>query len=366
MGTAKRKPHPALIERLLQEPGSFEFFRAVQLLEEYLDSRRKRRSSRRVGFDHDSLDVGLRFRTPPSLSFPARTITAVEEEEDAGQGFSVLVSFLGLIGQASTLPTSYTELVQGRLHEKDPSPRDFLDLFHDRGTALFYRAWKKYRLAISFGDANLARGRPDPVLEAILALVGLLPLPKGEALAAGELTEAFHAGHFSNRRRSANGLRAMMRGLLGCDVQVEQFVGQWIDIDRDAWSRLGEGPGPGVPAKLGDESVLGARVWSVDARIRVVAGPLDRETFRRLWPGGEPVRYLWQCLRAYLGPLIECDLVWELAPDAPAAVQLGGEQRLGRDCWLGWSETVCPDLRVGSPPWHISDPSHAIAHKVSV
>lgn len=366
MGTAQRKPHPAVIERLLREPGSFEFFRAVQLLEAYLASRHKRRLPRRVGFDHGSSDVGVRFHSVPSLAFPSRTIAAISEEDGAGENrtFDVRVSFLGLVGQAAALPTSYTEVVLGRLHEKDSSLRDFLDVLQDRTVALFYRAWKKYRLAISFGDADLARGKPDPVLESLLGLVGLLPLPRGHALTAADLSQAYHAGHFANLRRSADGLRAMMRGLLGCNVEIEQFVGQWIDVDPDAWSTLGERPGPGMPARLGDESILGARAWSVDSRIRVIAGPLDRATFRRLWPGGEPVRFLWKCLRAFLGPLVECDLVWELASDAPSPVQLGGDQRLGRDGWLGWGAAGGPDLRVESPPWHLSSSTHAEAPKV--
>ena len=64
------------------------------------------------------------------------------------------------------------------------------------------------------------------------------------------------------------------------------------------------------------------------------------------------MRLLWGVLRAYLGPLIECDLVWELERSAPAPIALGGDARLGRDGWLGWSENGAPDLRVGSPPWH--------------
>jgi len=368
MGTAQRKPNSALIERLMREPGSFEFFQAVRMLEAHLAVIGGRRAARRVGFDHTSLEVGLRFGVAASLSFPSRALATVKEETQDPPGrsaFSCFVTFLGLTGSAGTLPTSYSEMLLHRLHEKDPALRDFLDVFQDRSTAFFYRAWKKYRPSFSYAEGDLKRGKPDPVLGALLGVVGLLPLPDRQPMAPAELAQVFHAGHFSNRRRSANGLQALMSGLIGCPVRVEQFVGQWMDIDRDAWSRLGHGPGPGMPAKLGDESVLGARAWCVDAKIRVIAGPLQRAQFRRLWPGGQPVLYLWETLRAYLGPLIECDLVWELDPDAPAPLQLGGDQRLGRDCWLGWCGTAGPDLRVISPPWHISSPVDAKTARVS-
>ncbi len=352
MGTAKRKPDPALIEGLVREPGSFDFFRAVQLLEAHLVGQ-KRRAARWIGYDHSPSEVGLRFEAATTLAFPSRAITAIESAGEAGgaPSFGVLVSFLGLLGPAGALPTHYTEIALQRLHVKDRSLRDFVSALEGRVVAFFYRAWKKYRLPAAFGATDREHGEADPVLSAVLAMVGLLPRPRDAALGASDLAQAHHASLFSDRRRSANGLWAMLRGLLGCGVEVEQFVGQWIELDPEARSRLGQGPGPGLSARLGEQSVLGTRVWSVDSRIRVVVGPLSRRRFRDLWPGGARVGFLWRVLRAYLGPLIECDLVWALHPDAPAAVRLGGDQQLGRDCWLGWSDHALPDLRVGSPPW---------------
>ncbi len=359
MGAAERKPNPALIEQLLREPGAFDFLRAVQVLEAQRAVPGGRRAPKPVGSDHPTAEVGVRFGAAASLAFPAKPIAAVRSESSAGDQapiYEVLVSFFGLFGPAATLPTHYTETLLQRLHAKDHSLKDFLNAFQDRSLALFYRAWSKYRLPLAYGSTERSRGEIDPILSSILCLVGLAPRARGKALEIGELAEAHHAGFFSDRRRSASGLSALLGGLLRCQVRVEQFVGQWVELDADAWSRLGDGPGPGSPARLGNESVLGARVWSVDSRVRIVAGPLDRERFRRLWPGGAPVRFLWGLLRAYLGPLLQCDLVWELAPGAPVPQHLGGDQRLGRDSWLGWSGFGGPDTHVGSPPWHNSSP----------
>ena len=365
MGTAKRNAHPALIAELLREPGGFDFLRAVQVLEAQRTARQPGADGELVGFDRPPSETGLRFGSSASLAFPAKSIASVRAREGPGEtAYDVAVSFLGLVGPAGTLPVHYTETVLQRLHAKDASLGDFLDAFQDRGIALFYRAWKKYRLPLAFASSDPARGKLDPVLNAILALLGLLPRARAKPVHAIELAQAHHAGLFADRRRSAAGLRAMLRGLLRCEVAVEEFVGQWIDLDRAAWSRLGDGEG-GAPARLGDESVLGARVWSVDARVRVVAGPLDRARFRELWPGGAPVRFLWQLVRAYLGPLIECELVWQLAPDAPAAQHLGSDQRLGRDAWLGWGGNAAPDTRVASPPWHNSRPGSIAPGSVS-
>ncbi len=363
MGTTQRRAHPPLISELLQDPSSFEFFRAMQILEDYLTSQGKKS----IGTDNEPDEFGLRLRGDPSLSFPSTPITMVEApgdskaagSHDAGEDdFQMTISFLGLVGATGTLPLHYTETLLHRLHEKDKALSVFLNGLQERTTSLFYRAWKKHRMAVTFAATELERGKADPILRLFLGLVGRLPRYRGKAISEEELCEVNHAGLFANRRRSARGLQAMVSGLLRCKVQVEQFVGQWVVLDEGARSRLG-GVGPrssmsGVAARLGEETVLGTRVWSVDSRVRIVAGPLDRSRFRALWPGGSPVQYLRKAVQTYLGPLIEYDLEWELAPDAPTPLKLGGEQMLGRDCWLGWSPEKGPDLHVRSPDWSAS------------
>lgn len=357
MGAPKRQQNTGLVEHLLRESPDFEFFRAVQVLERHVNA--VRRSERRhVGEDARLEDLGLCFQTEASLSFPPRALRSVklvESETNQDPIYRLVVSFLGLIGPAGVLPAHYTEMVIARLHQKDSSLSDFNNLIQERSVELFYRAWKKYRVPVSFPRTRRDRGLLDPVLNSLMALVGLPGEQRGRPVPAERLAFVYHSGLFADRRRSSSGLRAMMSGLLGCPVRVEQFVGEWVDLDRGAQCRLGEGPGEGASVQLGDVSVLGARVWCVDARVRIVAGPLERDQFRELWPGGEAVRNLRAIVTEYLGPLIEYDLEWELAEDAPEPLMLGGDQRLGRDGWLGWGEFGGPDTRVGSPAWHNAD-----------
>jgi predicted component of type VI protein secretion system len=86
---------------------------------------------------------------------------------------------------------------------------------------------------------------------------------------------------------------------------------------------------------------------------------MDRRRFRELWPGSPRLAFLKALVRSYLGPLLDCELVWELEPSAPAIVRLGGEERLGRDCWLGWSDVSRADMRVASPPGTIKPPGRS-------
>jgi type VI secretion system protein ImpH len=363
MAAAQRNTPPPLIARLLSEPGAFDFFQAVRLLEEHLGER-----GHRAAVDGDALDSvteagGVHFDVLPSLAFPQRPIESVAlDHSSQGTRADVKVAFLGLLGAAGTLPRHYTEIVLARQQARDTSLVDYLGTFEERAAAFFHRAWSKYRPAVAYDEHAAQRGEVDPVTTAFLALVGRLPRPRGEALTVDERLEAHFAGAFADRRRSAAGLAGLVRGLLHCDVTVEQFVGQWVDLDRSEWSRLGDGSGEGRQTRLGEESVLGTRVWAVDARVRIEAGPLDRERFRALWPGGEPVRIVRAAIRSYVGPLIDFDLFWHLAPEAPKALRLGGPQRLGRDTWLGWGAGRTPDLRVESRPYHESAGAPLGAH----
>ena len=345
-----------MIGLLQSRPETFEFFRAVQVLEAELN-RRRRAAPRRVGYDHQPSEVGLDFDVLPSLAFASQQVTSLRAEgEGADRAFDLEVSFVGLIGPAATLPAHYTETVLDRLQHRDRAFADYLRVFQSRSISMFYRAWKKYRLEVSTRDSDLERGEADPVLTTLMALIGRLPLPRHTPIDPAKVLEVHHAGHFSNRRRSSEGLRAMLAGLLGCRVHVEEFVGQWIALDDQARATLGEPAELGTPARLGDDVVLGSRVWSVDSRIRVLAGPLDRERFRMLWPGGPAARQVWSAIRSYIGPLIDCDLDWLLAEDAPTPVRLGGDMRLGRDCWAGWQTSTRPETRVRAPFWHEPHP----------
>ncbi|MEM7518773.1 MAG: type VI secretion system baseplate subunit TssG [Planctomycetota bacterium] len=240
METAQRQSNPALVGEILERPGAFDFFRAVEILEGEV----RRAGGAFVGSDRGMRGAGanftgpeIRFRVEPTLGFAAAPISKVAHER---QSYQLAVSFLGLVGSSGTLPVHYTETLLHRLHQKDYALQTFLDALQDRTVALFYRAWKKHRPTVAFAETNRALGQADPILEMFLGLVGRLPRARGKAIGSTEWSEVHHAGHFSERRRSARGLKILLEGLLRCTVRVEQFVGQWIELDEDALSRLGD------------------------------------------------------------------------------------------------------------------------------
>jgi type VI secretion system protein ImpH len=79
--------------------------------------------------------------------------------------------------------------------------------------------------------------------------------------------------------------------------------------------------------------VIGQRVWDVQSKVRVVAGPLNYPAFRSLLPGGSARRPFADLCRAYLGLELDVDVQAVLAPDAVPWAELthddGRGPRLG-------------------------------------
>ena len=141
-------PRGSLMRRLFEESYAFDFFQAVRILAR-IDLARKP-----VGHAGPPREEVVRFRAHLSLSFPPSSIYELLPASDAFPVPVMRVSFLGLTGPSGVLPQHYThELMrlnrEGRGEERT-ALRAWLDLFNHRMVSLFYRAWEKYRLAITY------------------------------------------------------------------------------------------------------------------------------------------------------------------------------------------------------------------------
>ncbi len=343
MEAASRRSDTALIRTLGARPFAFEFFQAVRLLE----ARSLRDGGHgAVGGDERPENEAVRFRAEPSLAFPSSAIVKLKDPRDAGRSGppEASVSFLGLIGPSGVLPHHYTELLIRRLQLNDRALRDFLDLFQHRAVSLFFRAWRKYRLAFDFEHEALTTGGVDDATRALYALVGL---GSGglRGLASFEPQHAvYFAGAFARPTRTCLGLAGMLGDLLGIPIHVDQFIGRWIPLDPLERTRLGGAREPGQHDRLGAGAMLGDRAWDIQSKVKIRGGPMDYRSFERLRPGQELLKRTEALTRAYLGPGIGMDFEWSLESGQVQPARLGSspssDHRLGRSTWL---EARTPD-----------------------
>jgi type VI secretion system protein ImpH len=356
MATEDGGESPGLNQELLKSPHRFDFFQAVRLLEHRRreqahappgDSRRLRP----VGHD-DPRDEVVRFRVQPSLGFPAAAIaqlcesSATPDGGDQAPAPEMSVTFFGLTGPSGVLPRHYTELLIRRIRDKDYSLRDFLDLFHHRLISLFYRAWEKYRLPVSYERSRRddPGGEPEPITGGLYFLVGMgTPGLRGRLEVADE---AFlhYCGHFAHFPRSALALECMLEDSLEMPVRVLQGQGRWLDLEPSDRGRLpGARDSRGEHRQLGVDTIIGARVWDVQSKFRLRLGPLSWRQFRSLMPNGVALRPLCQMARAFVGPELDFDVQPVLAPAEVAPCRLSPQVDdgfyLSWNTWLG-SQTL--------------------------
>src|SRR5262245_17845006 len=251
-----------------------------------------------VGHDASPEQEVVRLRSFPSLSYPPGSIAQVRPpRQGANLPPEMIVTFLGLYGPSGALPQHYTSLLLRRMRLKDTTLSDFLDLSNHRLLSLFYRAWEKYRLPFAYERARFdAAGRSrDLATEALYCLVGMGTRHLRGCLEIDDEAFLYYGGHFAHMPRSANGLESVLRDYFGIPVEVLQFQGQWLLLEKEDRTRVRPRLQPeGANNRLGFDAVAGRRVWDVQGKFRLRVGPLTYPQFRRLMPNGFGLRPLSQ------------------------------------------------------------------------
>ncbi|MDH3255195.1 MAG: type VI secretion system baseplate subunit TssG, partial [Acidobacteriota bacterium] len=295
---------------LMDNPNAFGFFQAVRVLERLLPERRS------VGeFAEPAAEV-VRFSVPPVLTFPASEIQSLTMVPDEPAGMAV--NFMGLSGPQGVLPYYYTVLVGERSRAGDQALGDFLDIFSHRMISLFYRAWGKYRFAITD-----ERGKQDRLTEHLLDIVGIGTSGFQDLLAVRDHSLVFYAGLLGPQQRPAVALQQLLEDYYGIDVEVEQFVGGWYSLAESTQCSVGDEVD--ASTQLGMGAVVGDEVWDQQARVRIKLGPLTRKQFDQFLPTGSAYESLRALTRFFSGDQFDFEIQLVLARDDVPACVLGAD-----------------------------------------
>ncbi|MEN9903984.1 MAG: type secretion system baseplate subunit TssG [Pseudomonadota bacterium] len=307
-----------LFDSISARPWDWSYFQALRLIECCFPG------SPRLGTAARPADEPVRLGQEPSLSFAPASLAGLARSRD-GRPARLSVCFLGLFGPNGPLPLHLTEYARNRvLHAGDASFARFADLIHHRFLSLFYRAWAQAQPCVSLDRPGQDR---FAVFLGSLCGLGLESLRGRDAMP--DHAKLHHAGLLARQIRNAEGLAALLTGLLGLSVEVEQFVGHWMALRERDHSRLGRS------GWLGAGATLGHRVWDRQHKFRLLIGPLSLADYESLLPDSCGIEALLAAVRHYAGFEYEWDMRLILRAEEVPRLRLGGRQRLGYNCWLG-------------------------------
>lgn len=308
---------------LLNRARRYEFFQLVELLHRHHGDDLEQRSDGSVpAFQR------VRYTASASLGFPGSDVLGLEV--DASGQYAMQVSFLGLQGAQSPLPSYYLEALAHESAHQEGAAGDFLDFFNHRLLTLMHRSWRKYRHYVRYqNDAE------DGFSATVFALVGLAdgnlrgetPINWSKMLA--------YAGLLAGRSRSPDVVSGIVSHCFDlAQVDIAQWVHRWVDIPVDQRSRVGLSG-----MQLGEDFVAGERVADVNSKFALCLRGLSLARFRDFLPDGVEHQPLKTLVSFVLREPLAYDLELELLTSEVKPMRLGD----AGSCQLGWTTFVNPD-----------------------
>lgn len=315
----------ALGEYLGSDAASFEFFQAVALLQQVSGELRP------VGGFSSPEEEVVHFRVNPRLGFPASEIQELDLPE-AGPA-EMVVNFMGLTGPLGVLPHPYSELILERLHAKDRSLASFFDIFNHRAISLFFRAWLRSRLHVSYGA-----GARDYLTQYLRDFLGLGTTGLSERQQVEDEALMPFVALLAMQPRSAMALEQVLTRYFDVPVEVEQFTGAWYPIGPSLQCEMEEEDS--MSTQVGCGAVVGDAVWDRQGRARIRIGPLSLERYLEFLPDGSAYPALRAITRFFSNDCIdfEAQLILDRKEVPGVELDAGAEQpaRLG---WVSWART---------------------------
>jgi type VI secretion system protein ImpH len=301
------------------EPWRFDLLSVLRRLE------RENPGKPRIGEARRLEDEFVEIAQDPYLEFADSNLVAATVEESGRMRLKA--RFLGMFGPQGALPLTTTEEAYSWLLERDDAFPRFVDIFQRRFLALFFRAWADARPI-----AQHDRPDEDRFRAYIGAMIGIGTPAFRDADSISDFAKLQYAGLLGARVKSASRLRACLTNFLETRVEIEEFVGGWLELDPAERTRVGQ-----ANSRLGQDCVAGASMYTVSDKFRIRVFVRDIKHFREFLPGSPLARQIADAVYLYLG--LEYD--WDMEVAIPA-----GEitpVRLGRDAAIGWTSWMSPN-----------------------
>ncbi|MDF0606058.1 type VI secretion system baseplate subunit TssG [Neisseriaceae bacterium TC5R-5] len=285
---------------------------------------RESRDSPAIGTASLPQEECFRIGQRPTMAFSPREVASLRRQH--GQ-LKIGLFGLGIWGAQGAMPLHMTEFAYNRTESfQDTTLVDFVDIFHHRALALFYRAWASAQSTVS-----LDSGHDQAFSFYIGSLVGIEPkelsyscLPTHARLSSSV--------HLVREARNPDGLVGTLSHYFGVNVALDEFVDHWIVLSPDEHARLGVASASAI---MGEGAILGEKIADRQHKFRLVIGPLSLAQYLRLTPQGADLPVLVEWVRSFIGFEYEWEIKLLVKPDEVPALIIGDEQHLGHTTWLG-------------------------------
>ncbi len=293
------------------------FYRFCQLLEQSQPDKPV------IGSTWQMRHEPVRFRPHPGMGFPASEMKALEPPEYPHLSPTVRITFMGLYGVESPLPTPYIDDISQR-REGYEATAEFLDIFNHRLIAQYYRIWRKYSYPASF-----EAGGKDKVSQYLLGLARLGIDGCTDSIAAPASRFLALLPVMILPGRTAEGMASLVRLLApGTQAKIWHHDKRRVPLKKPLTISVRH------PVTLTRRPVMGSYGTDVNSQVLMRLTTTNTEEVQGWLPGGELHTDLMALLNVYLGSRLDVRLQLRvdrsLLPDATmhsqprvGAVQLG-------------------------------------------
>ncbi len=243
--------------------------------------------------------------------------------------YNVVVNFIGILGLSGALPELYTELALQRQTQKDTGLVHFISIFESRLIHIFYEIWQRNQFYVSYLQSmsyNISnRG---------LHLAAALSDSDNIKTLTKEAT-FFYSGLFSYKSRPREGLRILLRHYFNLPIQVYNFTGNWLAIEKSQRTHLVQHQQQGFN-RLGQSAILGKRVWHTQDSFTVHIGPMNDYLFNSLLPNTGKMQVIINLIKDYVDSFLNVVIILEheKATIKPAKLVRNQPLYLGWNAWL--------------------------------
>ena len=276
METAVEQSELNILEKLLREPKSFNFYQAVRLIGHLLKYEAK-----------NGIKGTLDIVPLLSLAFPEADIRNIQRNPD--NRFTLTATFFSLYGTTSPLPTFYTEqLIQDDDLDSE-EVKCLLDIFHNRLYHVLFRAWSKSRVFEQFAEYQ-----DDTYTDALYGFIGLAIKDVREKIPNHQYLFRY-ASHWVSDNKSVWSLKRFLSDYFKVPFDVFSFFPAIQEIPQEQYCLIGESN-----HQLSETAYLGSQFKSNSNSLLISIGPLNAELFPSFLANTENINRLKLLLQLYI------------------------------------------------------------------